>query len=408
MLTWAMLALAAGCAAPLPRAGQPLPGLRVSGGANAVMLEWTPDSLAAPALRAGTTLDLVAEYPTAAGRVTGEKLATARVSAGMQNLRFTLPQALRNAPTGAVCLRLSAGGRALPIRGAGAGATDGFRYPSWERQSVDTSRSRAAEEELAALAAADRRDAAEAKDFASWKRSAGVADAAGCDTLTADAMPAPRTVMAPAEQGRAAQLECAWRLKQLKLEPGVSAETQADAILAYYDRALRDARARQGTDPGSVTLLTRRVGQARRMQEQLRAFNASAGAASFQPRLVGWELMLSSSASAQGQRGTDASVASGILDSYDSCLRDSEDQFRLARETWEREQDPRLARGRAEAAKAQCRSRFTQNGQMELRAQQRAQKRAQLLARGGQGEGSGSAQGVAAASAADLAAYTCG
>lgn len=357
-LPLAMCALLAACATA-PRPGQALPGMGLAASGSMLTLNWAADSPAVRLLRPGTTVEVVAAYPSAAGPVHGEALAQARVPAPAagQQVRLSLPDTLRNAPTGPVCLRLRvAGSRALPLRAAAPGAaSDGFAYPEWEQRVAGPSARKALEIERGRLMAAQQQDAEQGGDFEAWRRQLGVADAAACERVVSPvrAQARPRSALDAPARPQAAERECVWRYKQLFEQSAEPFAMAAPSIVAGQ-----------------------RVQQARRLLAVYQAHHAAVGAG-YRPLLVGDQLKITTAAEENLERSSKLTpeFVGGVLDAFESCVRDSTEQFRISFETWQREQDPRLHRRHAELARSACRARFA--GEAE-RSRRIAGYRAQL------------------------------
>ncbi|EFX61696.1 hypothetical protein DAPPUDRAFT_121149 [Daphnia pulex] len=168
----------------VPDPGQPLPGLRLDARPSALWLEWTPDSLVNRALRPGTRLEVVAEYPSLSGPVTGDAVGVAQLRSGQTALQIDLTPILKRAPSGPVCLRLRVDGRAaLPLRaGGGAVATDTFQHAAWARSARAASQQAADKlERERAQQNLDRLDVADG-EHAAWMQQRGRAGKAAGDS----------------------------------------------------------------------------------------------------------------------------------------------------------------------------------------------------------------------------------
>ncbi|MDI4634127.1 hypothetical protein J7U46_13800 [Pelomonas sp. V22] len=373
-----LLTLLGGCASQTPDRGQPLPGLRLDARPSGLWLEWTPDSLVNRALRPGTRLDVVAEYPSASGPVTGDAVGAVQLRNGQNAVQIELAPTLRRVPSGPVCLRLRVDGRAaLPLRaGGGEGATDTFQHAAWARsagaasqQAADKRERERAQQILGRLDTAD-------GEHAAWMQQRGVNQAQQCELLSyvpaADGRP-PRSVVEPAKQMETAQRDCSYRLVRL-----LSQEQLPTSAIELAAAMERDFQAESGPSAAGQ-LAAQRLRQAQQLAVLLRKFDAAITQADY--RLA---LPLPASVSALALTSTadeevKAAKASGtlrrlyepLLDAFASCTQDTRAQLRLSQESWQKEQQlqPALLKQRNELLRAECRANFAEAGRrQELRS----------------------------------------
>ena len=368
----------AGCVAPAPKAGDVLPGVSVTAHGQDLALSWEKDALIVRALRPGALIEVVGEYQTANGRVTGDPVGSARVAAGANQLRFTLADSVRVAPTGPVCLRFRVDGRtALPLRAAGgAGATDAFQYPAWTSQVAGNSRRKALERERALLESSASSDREALASFDVWRSQRRLTAATDCERMTPSAqMKRPDSALDPAQHAVASQRECTYRLVKLlnivRFPNPAPFLAQAESLYV----GMLDEHRKKGL-PDTTLVVVAATDNLRRIRGMKSVVQAQAPAVSapFRPLLIDDPLALTSSTvetvrSAKG--GFPAAAVPGVLDTWESCLADSTNQFQLSYETWRREQDPRLQASRVEVVRGECRSRFADAQRRSERSAQR-------------------------------------
>lgn len=357
------------CVASVPRAGDALPGVALTANGRDVVLSWAPDSLIVRGLRPGAVVEAVGEYPTSNGRVTGDPVASTRMTAGANQLRFTLADSLRGLPTGPVCLRLRVDGRtALPLRAAGGiGSSDGFQYAAWSQTVVDSSRRKVLEQEQAALESAARADKDALASFEAWRRQRALTAAGDCESVSAaSATERPLSALEVPQRLPAAQRECTWRFQETLVGLKFTNTPQfIRAVKDVYRKTLTEIQAKGATPNSSTVISLRDTSQRIDTLESIVLANLSQVAPPFRPILLREELAFTSTTNQlltdhyRTGKSFPIEVVPGILDAFESCQTDSVSQFRLSNETWMREQDPRLKNSRVEAVRGECRARFT-------------------------------------------------
>lgn len=357
------------CVASVPRAGDALPGVALMANGKDLALSWAPDSLIVRGLRPGAIVEAVGEYQTANGRVTGDPVASTRMTAGASQLRFTLADSLRGVPTGPVCLRLRVDGRtALPLRAAGgAGSSDGFQYAAWSQAVVDSSRRKALEQEQAALESATRVDKDALASFDAWRRQRALTTAGDCESLSAaSAAERPASALDVPRRLPAAQRECTWRLQETLVALKFANTPQfIRAVEDVYRKTLTEIQAKGAKPNSSAVISLRDTLQRIDTLETIVLANLPQVAPPFRPILLSDNLATTSTTDqllkdyVRTGKNFPIEVVPGILDAFESCQTDSVSQFRLSHETWMREQDPRLKNSRVEAVRGECRARFT-------------------------------------------------
>lgn len=354
-----LLAAMSGCSTVSYAPGDQLPGIQLAASGPYVMFAWADDSPLATQLSSYTRFDLVAQYQTAAGPVTGETLA-ASVPQGNQ-VQFSLPDTLRNPPLGEVCLRMVINQRqAIPLRVAGVGGSvDGFRYAGWEQQaSIATTRQLLLEQQTD-LARMNREAEGVNQSFDSWRDAESIASVADCEKLGGDTITAarPASVLDAAEWPTAARRECVWRSK-LSFDIDIAKDIH-DSI----KRALDEEKAKgSAAQPGEIARLSARLAEAAALVSDISRYDLETGDG-YSVLTAARELPFTSVTrdligKYDGRVVTQA-LSLGILTAYESCLTATEAQFRLSLETWQKEQDSRLTQGRAEVERQECRARFT-------------------------------------------------
>lgn len=357
--------LSAGCASQL-QSGLPLPGLRLDAVGTELRMEWTPDSLVTRGLRAGTRLDIVAEYQTATGRVTGDAVGTAVVRAGQNLVQIALEPALRREPTGPVCLRVRLDGRmALPLRAGGSGAaTDTFQHAAWARlakanvaRQEDLAERERAQKTLAALDRAD-------SDHLRWSQQLGISSGEQCGqlALVAQDETPPASVVQPQAQQLVAQRDCAYRYRQL-----FGGDGNAPVEFAVEMERAFQAELRQNVARGS-DLASARLQGVQNLMAVLTKFNAEIAQPGYRLALQLPEssvrLQLTSTADAELVLATKSKnfrkLYEPVLDAFGSCLVDTRAQLDLSYQSWVRERQlaPVVRQQRLDLARDQCRSRF--------------------------------------------------
>ena len=139
------------CASVQP--GGPMPGVAVTGQGANVLLQWTTDSPLATRLKSGRRFELLADYRSETGPVTGQFIANSGQTQG-QSVIFELPGTINPVPLEQICLyiRMAGDSYPLPIRTAGGDlGTAGFRYAEWEQSVMKSSHRAALEAERAKL-----------------------------------------------------------------------------------------------------------------------------------------------------------------------------------------------------------------------------------------------------------------
>lgn len=356
------------CVASVPRAGDALPGVALTANGKDVVLSWAPDSLIVRGLRPGATVEAVGEYPTSNGRVTGDPVASTRMTAGANQLRFTLADSLRSVPTGPVCLRLRVDGRtALPLRAAGGvGSSDGFQYAAWSQAVGDSSRRKVLEQEQAALESAARADKDALASFDAWRHQRGLTAAGDCESISAASVTErPVSALDVPQRLPAAQRECTWRfqrtLDSLKFK---STPQFIRAVEDVYRKALAEIQVKGAKPNSSAVISLKDTLQRIDALESIVLANLPQVSPPFKPILLREDLAFTSTTDQlltdyyRTGKSFPIEVVPGVLDAFESCQTDSVSQFRLSHETWMREQDPRLRNSRVEAVRGECRARF--------------------------------------------------
>ena len=148
----AALAAAVLCGCATSSLGDKL-GVDVGAAGRSVELDWDPlHAWNGPLAARGATL--VAEYRVEGRGWVREVIGTERPRAE-RHIVYTLPETLKNAPQGEVCLylQLPANQALLPVRKAAGGQdTARFRYLAWEAQVAASSSARVAEADAQLLA----------------------------------------------------------------------------------------------------------------------------------------------------------------------------------------------------------------------------------------------------------------
>lgn len=348
--------------------GKALPGVIVATNGPVVLLSWDPASPLGNQLVNRTLVELVASYPG----VTGETLASATVQYNATSLQFTLPDRLKRAPSGEVCLRFRyARARSVPIRVPDAGhSSDGFRHLDWERNVGTQTRIGALNDELSGLDASIRKGETSAQNFQTWRAGEGVRNVAGCEALGGDIKPPPRPAgaISGADQIPAAHAYCVrqfgYFVRSLKsLRPDTTAaDLAAEMTVAFRSERDRLAAAGQGV---LVSTMDARMEEANRFSRAI-ASNPNANTREYSPPIPDQGFALTSMAeTAIANAGGRMTVTTGaeILDTYRGCISETRGQFDLAYQSWQAESDPRLLAAQVEPRRAACRRQFVDEGE---------------------------------------------
>ena len=254
-------------------------------------------------------------------------------------------------------------GLVVPLRVAGGIAgVDGFRYKSWEQQASVQTRREFWQERKAGLypqlEGANQRHAA----FETWRQQQRFASAAACESISASSpVIKPLNVLDPVQWADAARKECVWSFKIMKGEL-----EDARYMLAFLLRAYEEEQDRAGGgDASQLALLRARLQEADALVRDMEEFDPVTPP-DFESLIKTTGLPLTT---ATGNALSNEGLLSlpsifGLLDAYQSCLGDTEAQFKTALETWQREQDPRLLESRVEVQRQECRARFANDAQL--------------------------------------------
>ena len=350
-VTAAALAILSGCASGpgVPDAGQTFAGVELDGRGSQVRLAWAPNSMVARSLRPGTSIDIVASYATQGGRVSGELASDAhRIAAGAQGVIFNLTPTLKKVPEGPVCLQLRVNRRqALPLRVPSAfTSSDEFHYAPWsDRVSAQSRRKVLADAVQRGQRQLQRAQSDE--QVLEQRLREKLRGASSCAAYRPDAVTRgpSRNVIAPSEWAPETERECTHRFVRLSKQAGVPAAKLArifgNTVLAAYTSGEPAVRALR-----LVRVVDKRLPEMDGYQTRLSSYNKL-------PISAEAMAALNAPSSSDG-RASLTQGAQGVVDAFDSCLREVLPQFRSAYESWQAERDSGYEQELASTASLEC------------------------------------------------------
>jgi hypothetical protein len=384
-----------------------------------ISLEWA-SSHPWNALLTASGAQLVAVYHVDGRREIREAIARGdRVPGEDRMLQFQLPETLKNAPVGSVCLLVEAPNRrTLPIRRASDSDRDtgGFRYKEWEQQVRSTSE---AQEIRVRVATGERVLATSATAIS--QREASLAERGWDNPQACETISVPRSgpplrpvdVIDLSEQADAARQLCVYRVRRnysraIKIEgilgKAVAGVSKAEAR-EYLSEPFRNAFGGPvGISPDDLLKqATELLGTANetvkarapQIQEFLGEWSRWAtGGSDYQPPLAGEELGWQQSAReaalrlfgpalakqlgaeeamqgvARASQSDLEAVLGASLDAYAGCVDDSRKQLKLKLDAWEalRAAAPERAAATRDFFVRECRQQFLELGEVKKQA----------------------------------------
>ena len=362
-LTLAAVSCASG---PNLEPGNPLPGVGLGAAGQSVLLSWAETGPLAQRMRPGNEVQLVASYPSDYGNIRNELLATARVQAGFQGIKFDLPDQLDQVPTGQVCMRMVQNRSAIPVRIPQYGeSSDAFYYSEWSRNAELATRKKVAAYKIVManenIARFEQRD----EGFETWRQEMGLTSIDQCDQLKAGAdIVRPKTAVEPKLRPTYARQQCVAEFRsaadylnretQGALDPdrsGHAGENFARAVAAEIpsgsdyaakaDTLLHDLKT---YGPGNALLPTIWYG--------LPMDGAT------HDSIIANEGKLS------------PATARIVLEAYDACLVESQTRFAESLKAWQEAQSSTELEARAKPIRMDCRARFSVDNNRAERLQE--------------------------------------
>lgn len=333
------------CASTSLAPGKPLPGLMLQAEGESVMLAWAPGSPLARQFRRGSMVNLVADYQSADGDVSGERLAASQVDTSRNAVVFTLPEQLGRVPTGNVCLRLISDRRqAIPLRVAAMGqSSDAFRFAEWERRAVNGTTRRDLTAAMSAVGQNLATLAGSASEFRNWQDARGIQAIKQCNDIRAihDVI-RPKSAIVEDKRGVASRAQCVWQFGRT-----------ARWVDRYADRRI-DAAALASDIVASLTGRPQ-LSEAREMQGDVATYKDVLPLGKF---LLDFEFLGttgSTDAAIRENKGVmDGPTAAAIVSAYNVCLDEAGSQFRQSYDAWQAELNTTIAEERTAVLQAEC------------------------------------------------------
>ena len=361
--------------------GQAVPGVALGGGGNQVKFGWAPDSPVAGMMQYARSSRLVASYPSKGGQVTGEQIATARMESANVAV-YDLPRALRNPPTGPVCLRIISGRQSVPLRYAGgSGSTDGFRYMAWEPLVSRSTQLGILEKEKAAVERNLATLEQKAEPFREWQAREKIGSVGACETIQAGVdTRQPKTAVAPAQQYTEARRQCVYQFNEtVRYFYGndYSAAGFVNAMTASLSAARQSAsspvrRAQLQTELDKAQELGSDVA---RFPEALRLYYDARLHNDFLPTTTSADKLIEDAGGEVNQP-----IASAMLDAHTSCVTEAQKQFQQSYNAWKSETSTNLLNARAEVLRRDCRTRFNSEAERVTELRKLEQRRTEIYA----------------------------
>ncbi len=309
------------------------------------MLAWAPGSPLARQFRRGSMVNLVADYQSADGDVSGERLAASQVDTSRNAVVFTLPEQLGRVPTGNVCLRLISDRRqAIPLRVAAVGqSSDAFRFAEWEGRAVNSTTRRdltaamsAVEQNLTTLAGS-------ASEFRNWQDARGIQTIEQCNDIRATHnVIRPKSAIAEDKRGVASRAQCVWQF-------GRTAR-----LVSYYAGRPVEAAALASDIVASLTGRPQ-LAKAREMQGDVATHKDVLPLSEFLLDFDRLGTTRSTNAAIEENKGVmDGPIAAAIVSAYNVCLDEAGSQFRASYDAWQAELNTPIAEERTAVLQAEC------------------------------------------------------
>lgn len=310
------------------------------------MLAWAPGSPLARQFRRGSMVNLIADYQSADGDVSGERLAASQVDTSRNTVVFTLPEQLGRVPTGNVCLRLISDRRqAIPLRVTAVGqSSDAFRYAEWEGRAVNSTTRRdltaamsAVEQNLTMLAGS-------ASEFRNWQDVRGIQAIEQCNDIRATHnVIRPKSAITEDKRGVASRAQCVWQFG------GTS-----EILYRYYAGRPVEAATLASVIVASLTGRPQ-LAKAREMQGDVATHKDVLPLSEFLLDVRYLGLTVSTTDAIKENKGVmDAPTAAAIVSAYNVCLDEAGTQFRQSYDAWQAELNTPIAEERTAILQAEC------------------------------------------------------
>ena len=333
------------CASTSLAPGKPLPGLMLQAAGENVMLAWAPASPLARQFGRGSAVNLLADYQSTDGDVTGERVAAAQVDTSRNMVVFTLPQQLGRVPAGNVCLRLVSNRRqAIPLRVAATGqSSDTFRFAEWERLAAGGTKRRDIEAAMSSVERNRARLAEGQSEALRWQESRGLQSIDQCrDIRATHDVIRPDTAIATEKRSIASRMQCVWQFGQTARFVSSSAGRRIEAgELASQITASLAGRPQQS--------------QAREIERHIAAHKnvLPLPEALLDSRFLG--TTQSTDAAIKQNKGVmDSATSAAMVSAYSVCLDEATAQFTQAYDAWQAELNAPIAEERTAVLQAEC------------------------------------------------------
>lgn len=362
------------CATPTPKPGKALPGVLLQANAERVFFAWSPDTPLARSFRRPESLELVADYRSEGGMVTGERLTSANVDKSRNMAVFILPDRLRNVPQGPVCLRMVRNRRqSIPLRVPEPGkSTDVFRHGAWEANAAQRTQANQIRSDLRKIDRNISRLESSLSELQEWQREKQLAVVDQCANVEAVyEVSRPASAVDPANRKVEAQKQCVNQyanivsLIETAFRPGLKNDTFASELATALARRPEATMAKALLSAVRAHPEALESGYARRLPtEQLGLTTWATNAIVVQ----------------KGQ--LDATAAAAMVSTYRVCLQEATDQFRQAYDAWRAEADGSVAAGRTRLLQEECTTAFAKRDkvsqQLDAQKAEQADKRREL------------------------------
>ena len=337
--------LISGCASTAPpRPGNALPGVGLIAASNYILLGWDTSGPLGRQLTNGSTVQLVASYQSAHGKVVGEPLGSAVVSQAAGGLQIAVPEALRSAPTGPVCLRLAHKGRAIPLRMPRAGETsDGFFYSEWEARTRVASDKAALQREVDTLNRSLKASQDAGNSFHEWRAGKGLSEVGQCELISANVNTArPKTALTGDSRKAAVRDHCVAVFNEFAYFAAPVGGSSAEFA----------AEIRSALPKGHVM-----AGRASELIADIRRFGDGN---MYMPGQLPVDVAASNAlASAKGR--VSAVTSAAILEGYDACLDEADRRMQQSYQSWVQSSSRETYDARSEPLRQECRVRFARD-----------------------------------------------
>ena len=360
------------CASTSLAPGKPLPGLALQAAGENVMLAWAPASPLARRFGRGSMVNLLADYQSADGDVSGERVSASQVDVSRNMVVFTLPEQLGRVPTGNVCLRLVSNRRqAIPLRVAAVGqSSDAFRFAEWERRAANGTARRDLE---GAISSVNRNLALLAEgqsEVRDWQETRGLQTVEQCyDIRATHTVVRPDTAIDAEQRTTAARAQCVWQLGRTALFVSRWAGRRVDAI--------------ELSSQISAALVGRpQHSQAREMERHVAVHKDVLPLTGF---LLDFPFLgttqSTDKAIEQNKGAMDGPTSAAIVAAYGVCLNEATAQFEQSYDAWQAELNAPIAEERTAVLQAECIDVFESSERTAGRVREQEARLAELQAK---------------------------